>query len=260
MKHSSSSVSAPIAPQAALEDERQFLDAVGETYTITASPFMQALRAFALRVIAPHANGGAGLEVGSADGSMTALLAGIVDQLDVVDGSERFLEQVRRRNLPNVRCLHALLEEFAPEKEYDSIFALFVLEHVIDPVTCLQRMRAMLARRGTLFVVAPNARALSRQLARQMGLLNGLEDLTENDHRHGHRRVYDRTRLNRDLADAGLEPIAEGGLLLKLLADFQMDQLIREGVISGAHLEGLYRLGLEYPDFSAALFSICRPR
>ena len=45
----------------------------------------------------------------------------------------------------------------------------------------------------------------------------------------GHRRVYDRILLNRDIEAAGLEQVSSGGLLLKLLADFQMDKLIDTG-------------------------------
>jgi hypothetical protein len=132
-----------------------------------------------------------------------------------------------------------------------------VLEHVLDPVSVLERVRSLLAPGGRIFIVVPNARAFSRQLALHMGLLRELKELTRSDLDHGHRRVYDRPQLNRDLEAAGLQSISEGGILLKFLADFQLDELIERGILTKAHIEGLYRLGLEYPEFCSALFSIC---
>jgi hypothetical protein len=108
------------------------------------------------------------------------------------------------------------------------------------------------------FVVVPNANALSRQLALHMGLLKDLKNLTENDVNHGHRRVYDRVSLNRDLTEAGFVSISQGGILLKPLADFQMDKLIDSGILQEPQLDGLYRLGFEYPDLCGYLFSACK--
>jgi hypothetical protein len=64
--------------------------------------------------------------------------------------------------------------------------------------------------------------------------------------------------LNRELRSAGFETVAEGGLMLKILADFQLDELIDDGTLQQSHIDGLYRLGLEYPDLCGSLFSICR--
>jgi hypothetical protein len=111
---------------------------------------------------------------------------------------------------------------------------------------------------GLLMIVVPNARALSRQLALHMGLLKDLKELTANDLNHGHRRVYDRPALNRDIEAAGFENVSQGGIMFKILADFQMDELIGNGMLQREHIDGLYKLGLEYPEFSGSLFSICR--
>jgi hypothetical protein len=111
---------------------------------------------------------------------------------------------------------------------------------------------------GYLFITVPNARALSRQLARHMGFIDNLYDLTENDIRGGHRRVYDRITLNRDIENAGFEIVAQGGILFKPFADFQMEQLIDDKFLKEEHLEGLYKLGNEYPDMCADLYAICR--
>jgi hypothetical protein len=91
-----------------------------------------------------------------------------------------------------------------------------------------------------------------------MGLLEDLKELTENDRKHGHRRVYDRVSLNRELVAAGFEIVAQGGIQLKLLADFQMTRLIDDGTLQRSQLDGLYKLGFQYPDLCGAVFAICQ--
>ena len=46
--------------------------------------------------------------------------------------------------------------------------------------------------------------------------------------------------------------------MLKILADFQMDKLIDMGILGNEQLEGLHKLGLQYPDLSGSLFTVCR--
>jgi hypothetical protein len=124
----------------------------------------------------------------------------------------------------------------------------------------MRMARSVIKPDGLLMIVVPNARALSRQLALHMGLLKDLKELTPNDHNHGHRRVYDRVTLNHDIATAGFDVVAQGGIMLKILADFQMDRLIDNGMLQQQQIDGLYALGLEYPDLTGSLFAVCRAK
>jgi 2-polyprenyl-3-methyl-5-hydroxy-6-metoxy-1,4-benzoquinol methylase len=238
--------------------ELRYVERAARSYTCTESVQMQVMRQLTIKTFSPYIhNRGMGLELGCSDGYMTEMLACRVQRLDVVDASKRFLNATRRRGLENVRLFRSLFETYHTDERYDAVFASYVLEHVLDPVAVLKRVASLLAPGGRIFIVVPNARAFSRQLALQMGLLGELKELTRSDLDHGHRRIYDRPQLNKDIEAAGLQSISEGGILFKLLADFQLDDLIERGVLSKTHLEGLYRLGLQYPEFCSALFSIC---
>lgn len=241
-----------------VQKERKFLEKVYHTYTVDTSAQTMAMRKLIMRTFSPYLRGGRALELGCSDGFMTEMIAGHVEHLDVVDGSKKFLNEAKKRDLPNVKFVYSLFEEFKAKKKYDYVIASYILEHVFDPVSVMKMARSVLNRDGLLLLLVPNARALSRQLAVHMGLLNGLKELTPNDHNHGHRRVYDRVDLDRDVAAAGFENVAQGGVMLKILADFQMDKLIDDGTLKEAQIDGLYKLGLEYPDLCGSLFSICR--
>lgn len=239
--------------------EMNFLESVIGTYVTSESPQDRVIKTMAVRTFKPYMNGkGDVLEFGCCDGFMSSLIAPLCERLTVVDGSTSFIEMAKKRVPDNVEFVHALFEDYRPERRFDYIFATYVLEHVSDAVAFLQVAASLLKPEGLLFVVVPNARALSRQLARHMGVLNDLFALTPNDINHGHRRVYDRVILTRDIEAAGLRQVSQGGLLLKLLADFQMDKMIDAEILGEAQLEGLYKMGLEYPDFAGSLFSVCK--
>lgn len=241
-----------------VHDEKAFLESLILTYGTSENPQDRLMRSLAIRTFKPFITShGNGLEFGCCDGYMTSLLVPLCSDLTVVDGSQTFINMAKKRVPAEVKFEHALFEEFNPDKRFDYIFATYVLEHVSDAIGFLKHARSLLSDHGLLFIVVPNARAMSRQIARHMGLIDDLFALTQNDMNHGHRRVYDRISLNRDIGDAGLRQVSQGGLLLKLLADFQMDKMIEAGIIADPQIEGLYKMGLEYPDFAGSLFSIC---
>ena len=238
--------------------EKEFLDTKFQTYVAGQSAQDDLIRELVVETFDPFIKQMSGLEFGCSDGYMTQLLSTRLEQLDVVEGSELFIKKAESRNLQNVDFIYSLFEEFKPDKKYDYVFLCYVLEHVYDVGKILKIAHSALHSDGLLFIVVPNSRALSRQLAYHMGLIFDLRTLTQNDLDHGHRRVYDRVSLNRDLEEGGFSTISQGGIMLKPLADFQMDKLLSAGVLQKPQINGLYRLGLEYPDLCGSIYSICK--
>lgn len=243
-----------------LSAEKMMLENYAKNYITSDDSSQQRLmRNLEVRVIQPYINRGRALELGCEIGYMSEIIAPLVDQLDIVDASELFLEKTRSRGIVNARYFCSLFEDFKSDCKYNLVFASHVLEHLADVQTVLKVVKSTLLPEGYLFVAVPNARALSRQLARHMGLIDSLYDLTPNDLRGGHRRVYDRVTLNKELESAGFEIVAQGGIFLKFLADFQLDKMIDSGILGEQQLEGLFRMGYEYPDMCADVYAIARP-
>lgn len=243
-----------------MSDDFSSLKAVGATYT-KASPQDRVIRGLIVRTFEPFLNASMrGLQLGYAEGVDTGLLAPHLARLDVVEGNRDFYESGRRNGPDNTRFHHALFEDFLPrqpEAAYDAIFLIYVLEHVVEPVALLKMAKRLLSPGGRLFLVVPNARALSRQLALHMGLIPDLFSLTPHDLEHGHRRVYDRTSFDRDIESASLRVEMQGGIMLKILADFQIDTLIEQKILGPEQIDGLYKLGFDYPDLCGSLYAIC---
>jgi len=97
--------------------EMEFLESVTQTYVTSDSPQDRLIKTLAVRTFQPYIRPGKlALEFGCCDGFMTNLIAGHVDYLTVVDGSQTFIEMAKERVPGNVGFVHALFEEFLPEK------------------------------------------------------------------------------------------------------------------------------------------------
>jgi 2-polyprenyl-3-methyl-5-hydroxy-6-metoxy-1,4-benzoquinol methylase len=241
-----------------LNCEIEFLESRANTYVTSKDPWDRIVKKYAMRNFSSYiADNGSALEFGCADGFMTRLISERMKKLISVDGSMTFIEMARAKTPANVEFAHSLFENYFTEERFDYVFATFVLEHVQNPIAFLKTAKRLLKPSGFLFLVVPNARSASRQLARHMGLLENLYELTPNDINHGHRRIYDRVTLNHDIEVAGLHQTAQGGLMWKPFADFQMSKAIEAGILSSPQLDGLYKMGLEYPEMAGCLYSIC---
>ena len=234
--------------------EYDFLNNVAKTYVGTQhSLFSKAMKDFGFRFFRPFMNGANALELGSENAYFTKKIAGVFSFVDVVEGARPFADALIKEQIQNVNVTHSLFEEFQSNKKYDAIFACYILEHVADVKVIYAIAQKNLAENGFLFIIVPNAKAFSRQLALRMNLIDSLYDLTENDLKHGHRRCYDLPLLRQEITANKMEIAAIGGLMLKPFADFQMNQMMAQNMIGEAQLEGLFQMGLENPDMCGSL-------
>ena len=229
-------------------EEKNFLNNLVVDYK-DKSPYSEIKKDIIISLIDPYLSGdleSSGLQLGCANGYETEQLSQKLHSLVVLDGASDFVEKLSLSNThPNVTFILSLFEEFSYStygKKFDYIFCNYILEHVYDTAVILSNLKSLLKPGGLLFIVVPNSLALSRQLALQMGLIKDLEELTENDHKHGHRRVYNKDSIIKDVTDAGFVVKSVKGLIFKILADFQLNQLLTSGFLTRSHIEGLQNL------------------
>ena len=247
------------------EKEKKFLDDLVRDYR-DVSPYSRCKKEIIHSVIQTfmqNAEAKTGLQLGCSNGYETSILAGQLKELKVIDGSSVFIEKMKSSNTyPNVEFRYSLFEEYSippGEKKYDYVFCNYILEHVFETGTVLKMIREVIADDGIFFGVVPNANAFSRRLALEMKLITGLKDLTENDHRHGHRRVYDMNSFRADITSAGFEIIDSRGLIFKILSDFQLNKMMEQQIVTDAHIHALYKAGLDHPDSTDSIFIAARP-
>jgi 2-polyprenyl-3-methyl-5-hydroxy-6-metoxy-1,4-benzoquinol methylase len=215
---------------------------------------------YMLRTFAPLLREGSVLELGCFEGNFTRLLEARFPAVDVVDASADCIAVASVKSGPSVRFVHSRFETFDPVQGYDNIFLIHTLEHLDRPVEVLRRVSNWLAEGGRLFVAVPNARAASRQIAVEMGLLAHTEAITQAEVAQGHRITYAFDTLGRDLKAAGLNIVTTGGVFFKGLANFQIDAALKAGILSKAYMDGCFALGLTYPDLCSSIYAVCEAR
>lgn len=234
-----------------LDEERARLAAIASD-SWYAKGVNAASIAYSMRIYSRHWKPGHLLELGPAEGVMTALVHKQFDRMTLVEGSEQFCKSLQQR-FPSATVVHSLFEEFSSADRFDTVALGHVLEHVDDSVAVLSMAREHLSPGGVICASVPNSQSLHRQAAVMMGLLPFESALNETDIHHGHRRVYNPETFMKDFRDAGLKVKVFGGFWLKPLSNAQLDASWTPPMI-----EAFMQLGERYPDIAAEIYVIAQ--
>jgi hypothetical protein len=115
----------------------------------------------------------------------------------------------------------------------------------------LSLCKSWLSDKGILLTAVPNKNSLHRQAALEMGLLSKLDDFSEKDKRHGHRRVFGKDEFESIFAEVNLAILKSGGYWLKPLSDDQIESQWTPEII-----HAYFRIGEKYPEIAAELYVI----
>lgn len=190
------------------------------------------------------------LELGPAEGLMTAHLIELDASLTAIEGSNFFSRELKIK-FPTINLINELFENATLYTKFENIILGHVLEHVDNPVLILELIKKWLKPGGTVLCAVPNARSIHRQAAVEMNLLKSVFSMSEKDIHHGHLRIYTPELLRADFIEAGYNIIHAGGYWLKPISDKQIDQHWNIEM-----LDAFMRLGESYPDIAGEIYII----
>lgn len=205
---------------------------------------------YSFEVFRRYLGGKSILELGPAEGVMTDFLVKTGKSLTCVDGSKTFCDALKAR-YPQLTVTNSLFEDYEPDQTFDNIVLGHVLEHVIDPVEILKRVRTWLSPNGIVLTAVPNALSLHRQAAVLMGLLDTEKSMSDLDRHHGHYRVFDPFEFRNAFTQAGLSIVATGGYWLKPLSNRQIEENWSDDMLTA-----FMKLGERYPDIAGEIYVI----
>jgi SAM-dependent methyltransferase len=190
------------------------------------------------------------LELGIGHGYSCNWFSEYFSSYTVIDASSAVIENYKNQ-FPNsrARIVQSFFEEFDSKEKYDLIIIGFVLEHVADPQLILEHFKSFLDPAGRCFVGVPNAESLHRRFGKEAGYLDDLFKLGKGDISLGHRRLYSVETLSEEMESCGYRILSKEGIFLKPLMTGQLQSLN----LSQDILEGMCRVGVGYPELSAAL-------
>lgn len=108
---------------------------------------------------------------------------------------------------------------------------------------------------GSCFIAVPNGESLHRRIGHAAGLLPDMLTLGKGDRALGHQRQYSVDLLTDQLNECDYSVIRKEGIFLKPLMTGQLRTLN----LSKEILRGMCKVGMEYPELSAALFFEATP-
>lgn len=209
-------------------NEKTRLDKIADFYhSADAKEAVDHFHLFLRDTTIPMSGGRSALELGCGSGRWTKILCQRYAEVDVVDASAALVEKVVRDCSSGdavVRGHANLIEDFLekPDRTWEHVYLSMLLEHVEDPVDILAKARTACDPDGSIFVAVPNASSLHRVIAHRAGLIGKIDELSANDLKVGHRRVYTLDLLKRHLSEAGFTISEEIPVGLKPITHEQM--------------------------------------
>lgn len=199
----------------------------------------------------PFFSGPVALECGPATGYMTKYLVNDFKKLYAIEGAATLLDKIP--DYKNIIKVKSLFENYKPKIKFDTIILNHVLEHIENPVHLLKKMREWISEKGVICVGVPNAKSFHRLAAVKMGLLKTEYELNERDKKSGHYRVYDFNLLKQHAIESGYEIINMGGVFIKFLSNYQMEQFFSEQMI-----QAFFEISESCPENCAVIYVILK--
>jgi SAM-dependent methyltransferase len=207
------------------------------------------------RIVSRFQHCNALLELGLGHGFTSPLFNGHCDEHVIVEGSPVVVNLFKQRHPEFPATLvQDYFETFESDKRFDCIVMGFVLEHVDDPAFVLERFKKFMKPGAVLYVTVPNAKSLNRRLGLELGILDDIYSLNQNDLAQGHKRQFCRDTLRDLLLRQGYAITHEEGIYLKPLPL----SILKTVPDFKANLQAMLRVGVDFPDLCVALLMEAR--
>ncbi len=190
------------------------------------------------------------LELGIGHGYTPSIFNAACKRHVIIEGSQLVIDLFKDKS-PDFsgEVVFSYFENFDTEERFDVIVMGFVLEHVEAPGPLVEQFKKFLKPGGKLYVAVPNAKSMNRRLGVELGKIDDIYELNDNDRSLGHRRQYSLDTLRSELTDHGYTVSHEEGIylkplplgVLKALPDFQ------------ENLEAMLRVGIDFPELCVAM-------
>lgn len=182
--------------------------------------FLCRKKAFMLRKLKGNV-----LEVGIGEGLLSKELVKLPITLSACEPELSLIEYSKNLYWQTYNCK---IEDLVTTDKFDYIILSDVLEHVENPILCLQKCKTLLKENGKIYIFVPNANSYNRLIGVQIGMLQKHTDLNEGDIVCGHKRVYTRNSLKNDIWRSRLRLKYIRTFFLKTQANNQMQDISEE--------------------------------
>lgn len=186
------------------------------------------------------------------------------DKIVVVEPAKAFTDNLKLAIEKNhvqdkVSFLHGFLEKEANrilqmDINFDYIVISGLLHELDEPYEFLEAVKKLCGENTVIHINVPNARSIHRLIAKEMGMISNIYELSDLQIRMQRRRVYDLELLIEAVENAGFEVLERGSYLPKFLTSGQMQEILDKGIIGEEIFYGLDQLGRYLPEYGSEIY------
>ena len=176
----------------------------------------------------------------------------------IVEPSESFCRNAINLAGENERVL-CINEFFSPTDKlrrntFDFILCSSLLHEVEQPIKLLQDIATICNKYTVVHVNVPNANSFHRLIAKEMGLIKDVHEMSKRNKLYQQHNVYDLETLKDCAKLAGFRILEEGSYFIKPFTHNQMYEMVKENIIDMNVLDGLYNIGKYFPYNGSEIF------
>lgn len=180
----------------------------------------------------------------------------------VVEPSDDFYENAvtLAKGREKVTCIKGFFEEKVNQlsPEFDMIICSSLLHEVEEPEVFLSLIAKLCNPQTIVHVVVPNANSMHRLLGMRMGMLADLYAKSQNNEEFQQNNVFDSESLKKIMEKSGFEILESGSFFVKPFSHEQMYNMMQQGILNEAVLDGLYYLTEYMPEFGSEIYVNCK--
>ena len=180
------------------------------------------------------------------------------DKYIIVEPSERFFDNAINLAKGNEKVIgynscFSSTEELKNSK-IDFVICSSLLHELEQPIELLQSIAEICNENTIVHINVPNANSLHRLIAKEMGLIQDVHDMSERNKLYQQHNVYDLETLKASVDLVGFKVLEEGSYFVKPFAHGQMYEMIKQDIINENVSEGLYKLERYLPEYGSEIF------
>lgn len=184
------------------------------------------------------------------------------ETMTIVEPAHQFFNNARQLAVDTdktISCIEGYFEECTNvlselDYSFDYVVISSLLHELENPDALMEGLCSIAKDNTTIHVNVPNAYSLHRIIARGMGLINDVHELSQQQKNMQRQRVYDMDSLCEYVTSMGFDVVDKGSFIPKFLTGTQMDQMLLNNIISEDFFEGLDGLSEYIPGYGSEIY------
>lgn len=180
----------------------------------------------------------------------------------IVEPGSQFISNAKKKAQKagqDITCIQGFFEDTVGQiKEtglsFDFIVLSSLLHEVEEPERLLQAIYSICSDETVVHVNVPNANSIHRLLAKEMGVIGDVHELSDLQKTMQRNRVFDIDSLCDMAEKCGFEVVQKGTYFPKLLSAGQMEKMLEQNIITEDIFEGLDRMIKYVPELGSEIY------